>query len=282
MSRNLKNNFYTFVDSTEIKDILSDTTLAHNSNVNTLQNNEYNVAYGTNITTFKSDGTKKVGLELLINDVQMLDEIIVEVQARSIEGVNPTLYILQTNANGDINKGATTTTKCTRADFEFLQIEQVYSDYFSSKMVKVFIGLNVGESGTFSIRDFVINHKSSRKYTYNSTNIKKQKKVFKISKNNDIWSCESGGSFLSLDSGIVTIPYISQMQLVYDKAFLGASPILTITLNNSFNAYTVRYIKNNRDLLTLYLTNADGTNASWNTLPNGSQIIIQAETNLYW
>lgn len=281
--RLLKDNFYTISNNVYISKYLSDNSITHNSNASSLLPNQYNVAYGTNITTFKSDGSKKVGLELILYDVQMLDEIIAEVQARSIDGVKPSLYIQQTNPNNDINNIVTTQSKCERSDFEFLTTKQVYSDYFSSKMCKVFIGLNEGESGTFAIRELVVNHRSCREYMGNSKNITKQKKVFKITKTNGSWVCDTGDSFLILDNAQVTTPFGSQLSIKYDIPFKGTSPILSIVTNEKLSNFNVTYIKNNKDLLTLLITKGDGSgNGNWNTIEDGGQIIITAETNMYW
>ena len=282
MGRVLKDNIITFPNQVYLEKYISDSSIVQNTTLANLLDNQYNVAFGTNITTFKSDGTKNVGIKVTLNDVQMLDEIIAEVQLRTIEGDSPFIAIYETNSSEAKHDYVTVKSVSKREDFQFLNIEHVYTDYYSSKMVEVFIGYDVGQSGTFALREPLINHRSARAYLPTSKNLINSKKVFRLTKTGGVWGCDNGGSFLILDNGTVTNPYSAQLVLTYYEAFKGANPVLTITANEKFKANIVTYLKNNRDALTLFLSTYDGTGAKWSDIADGGQLIITAETNIYW
>lgn len=259
-------------DITILKLRLSDNTLTESTDENTIANNQFYYKFD-NYITFKSDGTKKVGVVFDLKDKLINGDFLkASVELMSIDGDRPSLVYFEGATNYVLNKPS------LQEGFEFVSGEFYITDRTGLREGKVFIGLDIGQSGTFRMRFPIVKHFAQIEYS--PTKQKRKTKMFQLAKNSGSWVVETTNSYRLLDGATVTSTGNS-MYITFTTPFIVDVPQVFVQTNTSMGGYTVHFGFRGKDQMILTVFQGT-TQVSWTTIPDGAVMNIMAIAGLYY
>lgn len=262
---------YTFSDKQGLLEYISDKTITEGASESSLTGSQYHVAYNQYIT-MKSDGTKRVGFVVdLSGKIIHGDFIGVSLELRSIDGSLPN--VLYEEFSGETVRKTFLNSVDEKGAFELVNDKQYANNAFGNSNGRLFIGLDVGESGTFSFRFPFITHYAQ--VAYSNAQIKKSIKHFKVSKTSGSWKIDDSTSYRLFDKGTLSISG-NNLTITFEKPFIIDVPQVFISGNENFKGLSIYTGYTAKNSLILKLFDGMGTLKLWNDVIDGASLSVMA------
>lgn len=264
---------YAIRDLTEFKSLyLADKTLTEASVENNMSVNQYFYAY-ENYFTFKSDGTKRCGVIFgLDNLIKNGDMVEVSAELMSIGGAKPIILYSEDTTKFPLNRMS------GQDGFELVKGYTQISDRTGAKKGEVFVGLDVGESGTFRVRFPHVRHYAQIEYAPNR--IRRKTKMFQLSKASGTWTVDATNSYRLLDPATIQISG-NNLVVVFTNPFITDVPQVFVQTNTQMGGYAVHFGYRVKDQLILNVFQ-NGTQVAWSTVPDGAVMNVQCIAGMYY
>lgn len=264
---------YAVRDMDEFKNYyLADKTLTEATAENSMNANQYFYSFESYFS-FKSDGTKRCGVLFnLDNLIKIGDMLEVSVEFMSTDGTKPAIIYSEGATKYLLNR------MNGQDGFELVSACTPISDRTGTKKGEVFIGLDVGESGTFRMRFPRTRHYAQIEYA--PSQIRKKTKIFQLAKNNGLWANETTAFYRLLDPASISVNG-NNLSINFTKPFIVEVPQVFIQTNASMGGHTVHFGYRAKDQMILNVFQ-NGTQVAWNTVPDGAVMNVKCEVGMYY
>lgn len=264
-----------FKDEIEIAQFITNAT-----KVNSLTDLKDNTYFYSNMheVHFKSDGTKRVGITFEVQGNVLREDFVTLVSdLRYFNGDIPT--IIYEEYEGSDSTVLEKIYMKKLSGFEKIELQKMATNRYGTYKGRVFIGLEKGQSGTFSLRHPLMRHLT--RLAYSNTQIKREFKMFQLTKANGNWTVDNTTSYRLLDEATITFG-ATTMFINFKTPFIQDVPQVFITENNIFGGHTIKFGYRAKNQVELHLFDATGKNVKWDTLADGAVFNIKLEAGLYY
>lgn len=267
---------YSFRDGVEIAPFISGAT-----KVNSLNEIVDNTYFMTNVNEviFQSDGTSRVGLLFnLTGSVRRQDFVVANADLRLYTGGMPSIHFeeFSDTASTVINQKQLE----KNSGYEFLKMETICTDRYGLARGRVFIGLEAGKSGRFSVRYPLIRHFAQQKYS--ETQLTRKFKTLQVSKTSGTWATDTTTSYRLLDSANITFPTAQTMVIRLNTPFVNDIPQIFVMENDTFKGRRICYGYRTKEEIHLYVYDLSGNRVSWSAIEDGAQFQLRLEAGVYY
>lgn len=269
MRRLLNEYVTTFDDNTSrFERYLSDNAITRASSEGALGDNQYFKKF-RDYFVMQSDGTKRCGFIIdLTNKILIGDYVEVDVEMRSVNGDKPAIIYEEFTSTNNFQYDKKEVKSA--GHFEHIHYKQYVNNRFGSSNGRVFVGLEVGQSGKFMFRFPTIIHHAQIPYTHGE--LEPHKQFFQIVKTSGTWSLNSTTSYRKLDSGSVSIGALYTLVLTLDRPFESDVPMIFFSTNKEMAGYTVHHDYVAKELVTIRVFDSAGAPVDLNTISDGARI----------
>lgn len=242
--------------------------LTYNSNASNVDTtpNTINQTYGTNVIKINSDGTAERGIQFIFDNLEIGATLEIECEMRVLSGDTPLLKISEWNKGTSVETYPKIKNVVNNGQWKCVKFKELISFLSATYNHRAFVGLPVGSSGIFELRN--IRAKANSKQNLVQDKIDRGYYKYIIKKTSGTWALESGAN----SSGTIETPYSTSIILNHTSQY---KPTYQLSSGNA--NLTLGFTSNQANKLTIsgrFIKTDLTVSNSFNDVPDGTEIHV--------